>query len=141
MGQLFRKWLEKKTLGLPILDSDSFLETEDDAILRGGDRELGDFAREHMNYVRDKGLDLVARIGGRYVIGEAKFLTDFGGHQKSQFNDALALLKRDEVGAVKVAILDGVLYVRNNSAMFNAVTGGRYNIMSSLVLREYLHSL
>jgi len=141
MGQLFRRWLAEKTLGLPILDRASFVETDEDAILQGGDRELGDFARENMNYVRDKGLDLVARVNDRYVIGEAKFLTDFGGHQKNQFNDAIALLKRDEVDAVKVAILDGVLYVRNNSAMFTAVTGGRYNIMSALVLREYLHSL
>jgi len=31
-------------------------------------------------------LDLVARVRGRYVIGEAKFLTDYGGHQTAQFN-------------------------------------------------------
>jgi len=141
IGPLFRNWLEKRTLGLQLRDKEDFLADEDDAILRGSDRELGAFAREHLNYVGDKGLDLVARIGGRYVIGEAKFLTDYGGHQKTQFNDALVLLRRDEADAVKVAILDGVLYIRNNSSMYRALAGRRYNIMSALVLREYLHSL
>lgn len=29
---------------------------------------------------------------GKYVIGEAKFLTDFGGHQNAQFNDAISMI-------------------------------------------------
>ena len=63
------------------------------------------FAREHLNYTHPKGLDLVARFNGKYVIGEAKFLTDFGGHQNAQFNDAIATIKTPELKAVPIALL------------------------------------
>ena len=39
------------------------------------------YAAKNLDYKSAKGLDLVARFNGKYVIGEAKFLTDFGGHQ------------------------------------------------------------
>lgn len=42
-----------------------------------------------LNY---KGVDFLARFNGKYVVGEAKFLTDFGGHQNAQFDDALSTL-------------------------------------------------
>ena len=35
------------------------------------------FAEKSLGYNRNKGLDFLARINGKYVIGEAKFLTDF----------------------------------------------------------------
>ena len=34
-----------------------------------------DFARRNFGYGRDKGLDFIARYNGRYVIGEAKFIS------------------------------------------------------------------
>ena len=39
------------------------------------------WAKKTLGYTRNKGLDFIARFNGKYVIGEAKFLTDFGGHQ------------------------------------------------------------
>ena len=95
-----------------------------------------------MGYKRNKGLDFVARFNKKYVIGEAKFLTDFGGHQNAQFNDAIDTLK-ENVEAVKIAILDGVLYIGGNSKMYKSITETykNYNIMSALVLREFLYTL
>lgn len=112
-------------------------------VLDGSDSELGDFAREHLNYNRDKGLDFVARFNGKYVIGEAKFLTDFGGHQNAQFSDAVSTLTTKNVKATIIAILDGVLYISGNNKMYRTVTTElkELNIMSSLVLREFLYQM
>lgn len=88
-------------------------------------------------------MDFVGRFNGKLVIGEAKFLTDFGGHQNAQFNDALSTIMSTEINAVKIAILDGVLYIKGNNKMYKSITT-RYknlNIMSSLVLREFLYQL
>jgi hypothetical protein len=76
------------------------------------------------------------------VIGEAKFLTDFGGHQNAQFNDAISTIESN-VNAVKIAILDGILYIKGNNKMFKSIseTYSTYNIMSSLVLREFLYQI
>ena len=77
------------------------------------------------------------------MIGEAKFLTDFGGHQNAQFADAMAMLTDTSSTATKIAILDGVLYIPGNNKMFKDVTKtyGNLNIMSGLVLREFLYQL
>lgn len=78
-----------------------------------------------------------------YVIGEAKFLTDFGGHQYAQFDDAISTLKAKRVKATKIAILDGVLYIEGNNKMhkYLAKHKERFNIISALVLREFLYQL
>ncbi len=91
----------------------------------------------------DKGLDLVARFNGKYIIGEAKFLTDFGGHQNAQFEDAVRLFTQQDLKAIPVAILDGVLYIKGKSKMYRQITTtfSERNIVSALVLREFLYSV
>jgi len=143
IGPLFKRWLNKGTLGLKLLKLQEFQSTKDNAILDGGDAELMRFAKEHLNYDGTKGLDFLARMHGKYVVGEAKFLTDFGGHQNAQFEDAKNLIKNGSIKAIKIAILDGVLYIKGNNKMYKYITNhpDEYNILSSLVLREFLYQI
>lgn len=143
MGPCFRHWVNSGALGLVPVPLDVFLGTHEDAILKASDAEASFFAAEHLHYQREKGLDFVARFGGRYVIGEAKFLTAIGGHQNGQFNDAIATLNAPVENAVKVAILDGILYVPNKGKLYRSITTDlqERNIMSALVLREFLFQL
>ena len=143
IGPLFRRWLNNTSLGIAPVKLDQFVGSNDNAILDAGDAELMHFAREHLNYTHTKGLDLVARFNNQYVIGEAKFLTDFGGHQNAQFNDAISTLHADGVRAIKVAILDGVLYIEGHNSMHRMLTTTLKdeNILSSLVLREFLYQI
>ncbi|MCF0207610.1 MAG: restriction endonuclease [Bacteroidales bacterium] len=143
IGPMFKEWVENKSLGIKPVSLDKFLRTKGDAILSGSDKTMMDFAREELGYKRDKGLDFIARFNGKYVIGEAKFLTDFGGHQNAQFNDAIDTLKAPRVKAEKVAILDGVLYIKGNNKLYKSITEtySNCNIMSALVLRNFLYSL
>ena len=55
----------------------------------------------------------------------------------------MATLADSSTTAVKIAILDGVLYIPGNNKMFKDVvtTYGHLNIMSGLVLREFLYQL
>lgn len=143
IGPLFRRWLNKKSLGIQPVKLEEFLKTKENAILDGSDAEMKSFAQEHLNYNRNKGLDFIARFNGKYIIGEAKFLTDFGGHQNAQFNDAIETLKLKGVKAITIAILDGVLYIKGNNKMYREITTTfkDYNIMSSLVLRDFLYQV
>ena len=142
IGPLFRRWLNKGSLGIKPVPLTEFLSNNENAILSGGDNELMNFAKEHLGYNNNKGLDLVARFNGKYVIGEAKFLTDFGGHQNAQFNDAITTTKT-KVNAITIAILDGVLYIPGNNKMYQSITETYkdQNIMSALVLREFLYQI
>lgn len=142
IGPLFRQWVHEGALGVDILDKDDFIATRSNAVMSGGDAALKAFAHEYLNYNNDKGIDLIAKFNGKYVIGEAKFLTDFGGHQDRQLEDAISLLETPNVEAVKVAILDGVLYIPNNGSMHRILrSNAARNIVSSLILREFLFSL
>ncbi|MCK9616815.1 MAG: restriction endonuclease [Lentimicrobiaceae bacterium] len=143
IGPFFKRWVNSKALGIQPVNFDEFINDNEDAILNGSDKQLMDFASEVLNYKHNKGLDFIARFNGKYVIGEAKFLTDYGGHQNAQFNDAISTVTSENVNAIKIAILDGVLYIRNNSKMYKdiATIHADLHIMSSLVLREFLYQI
>jgi hypothetical protein len=143
IGPMFKEWLHKKSLGIEPVDLKTFTANNDDAVLDGSDRTMMDFARDELNYRHNKGLDFVARFNGKYVIGEAKFLTDFGGHQNAQFADAISTVETPNVKAEKIAILDGVLYIESNNKMHKAITETykNYTILSALVLRNYLYQI
>ncbi len=145
LGPMFKRWLKKGYLGFSLLDVKEFKKTTKDAILIASDEEMKQYAREHLGYNRDKGLDFIARVNGKYVIGETKFLTDFGGHQNAQFEDAKqTLFAPVKKGVIKIAILDGILYIPGNNKMFRSITQGELkdkNILSALILREFLHAI
>ena len=143
IGPMFKDWLRNKSLGINPIGIDTFTSNEDDAILEASDKAMMDFAKKKLNYNRNKGLDLVARFNKKYIIGEAKFLTDMGGHQHTQFDDAIATIEERNVKAIQIAILDGVLYIPGGSKMYKYVSNQymEHNIMSTLVLREYLYQL
>lgn len=142
IGPLFRRWLQRGSLGVPLLAVDKFVATKANAVLWGSDAQLMQYAREHLDYRGAKGLDLVVRFNGTYVIGEAKFLTDFGGHQNAQFEDAKGVLTEKHARAERLAVLDGVLYIKANNKM-HAYLNQRHshNVLSALLLRDFLYQL
>jgi hypothetical protein len=142
IGPMFKNWVKKYDFGIPLMDYARFSDESGDGILIGSDEEMKSFAKDKLGYFHDKGLDFLARIGNRYVIGEAKFLSDFGGHQNAQFNDAIATLNCN-ANAEKIAILDGVLYIKGSNKMYKAITTTykERNIMSALMLKNFLYTL
>lgn len=142
MGPLFRRWLQSGALGVSPTDERTFLHSSGNAILDGSDSQLMEFAKRHLGYNREKGLDFLGRFNGKFVIGEAKFISDEGGHQNDQFLDCITTLDtpvNDNV--VKVGILDGVLYIPGKKKMYTTITTKNVNIMSAIILRDYLYSL
>lgn len=143
MGPMFNRWVLKKSLGILPVSTSDFFNTKENAILGGSDDEKMNFARTHLNYNRNKGLDLVAKFNGKYIIGEAKFLSSDGGSQNSDFEDAISTIETKDTKAIKIAILDGVLYIPSTKKMHKYITNPyqNYYIMSSLVLREFLYQI
>lgn len=141
---MFKNWIRKGTLGFDVLCLDDFSSSDEDAVLDASDKEMEDFARNKLGYKHEKGLDFLARISGKYIIGEAKFLSDFGGHQNAQFNDAISTVSaKVNRGVIKIAILDGVLYIKSNNKMYRDITTSLKdcNIMSALMLKTFLHTI
>jgi len=73
------------------------------------------------------------------LIGETKFLTDFGGHQNAQFNDAINVFKSGAKNCEVIAILDGIIYLERGK-LYNSFLNENKNfpIFSALVLDLFL---
>ena len=143
MGPMFSRWLQNKSLGIKPVSLEIFLSNNENAILGGNDAVLLEFANVHFGYNKEKGLDFIARFNGKYVLAEAKFITDIGGNQDKSFVDIITTIKTDYNGAVCIGILDGIPWLKNKSKYYTDITTKYkdYNIMSSLVLREFLYSI
>ena len=143
IGPMFKRWIEKKSLGIEPIPTADFLSTSSNAILKGRDAELNNFAREHCDYVKNKGLDFVARFNGKYVLGETKFITAIGGNQSNSFTDVITTLTTPVKNAICIGILDGIPWLTGKSPYYTQIvdTYKDYNIMSALVLRNFLYQL
>lgn len=146
IGPMFKNWVDKGSLGYKPISLDEFINTNENAILSASDTEMGEYAKDYCGYEysgsTEKGLDFVARMNNKIVIGETKFLTDFGGHQNAQFDDALNVLNsKVNEDVVKIALLDGVLYIPGNNKMSKEIRRNNGNIMSVLVLNEFLYTI
>lgn len=148
IGPLFKNWLASGALGVKITtDFNEFLNFEGNIILNSGDKAMEQFAKIHLGYQHNKGLDFIGKFNQKIIIGEAKFLTDFGGHQNAQFNDAISTLRStlapSKYVVKTIAILDGVLYIKSQNKMFSYLT--HFNddeiIVSAVLLRDYLFSV
>jgi len=151
IGPLFNDWLVRGSLGAILTNkTDEFLLTNENAIFVGSDNDRTLFAKKYLGYSRDKGLDFLAKFNDKYIIGEAKFLSDFGGSQNSDFEDAELTLRAHinptDKTVMKIAIIDGVLYINSCAGRKPAnKLRNDFNdnevILSSVLLRDYLYSL
>lgn len=149
IGPLFENWINTRTLGCEVTkDPQKFLKSTDNIIYNTNDTAMAKFASEHLGYTRDKGLDFIGKFNNTYILGEAKFLTDFGGHQNAQFEDAISTMryemKKTDKNVKVISILDGVLYIPGKHKMFKKITEEFADdelIISAVLLRDYLYSL
>lgn len=149
IGPMFKKWIDKGILGAPIVkDGEKLLNFNGNCIFNSSDSEMENFAKKYLGFKREKGIDFIAKFNNKYIIAEAKFLTDFGGHQNAQFNDAIDTMqssfkdKKVDNEIIPIAIMDGVLYIQGNNKMYRHLREHPEQIiLSSLVLREFLYSI
>ncbi len=140
IGPLFKRWIPR--IGYPVLAEAEFKEYDQDvAFLQGNDRQLQNFANDYLGCELAKGPDFIARVREKFVVGEAKFLTDYGGHQSAQFRDALELLRGKKGKAVRVAVLDGIVWIEDSTRMYKAVSVLEEIALTALLLKEFLQSL
>jgi len=140
IGTLFKKWIPK--IGYPLLHEAEFEAYDKEiAFLQGGDAQLKDFANRRLGCNLDKGPDFLAKVREIYVIGEAKFLTDYGGHQNAQFEDALRLLRGKKGKAIRIAVLDGVVWIKDGTKMYRTICELKDTALTAILLKRFLESL
>ncbi|MEM3714029.1 MAG: hypothetical protein QW478_11080 [Candidatus Micrarchaeaceae archaeon] len=141
IGQLFRHFLPK--LGYKILPLVEFEQYNGTCILDGGDAELKNYANTKLGCNVKKGLDGIVKKGNKFIIIEAKFLTDFGGHQYAQLEDGLRLIENQEGRAIRLAVLDGVVWLDGKNKMINRIKNLKDDqiALSALLLKNFIDVL
>lgn len=148
IGPLFKRWVNTGALGTEVTDDPLyFLNTDRNLIFNSSDLAMSEFAKIHLGYNHDKGLDFIAKFNNQYILAEAKFLTDFGGHQNAQFNDTISTMCSPLIETGKkvkiISILDGVLYINGNHKMMKSLQSFDDNdvVISAILLRDYLYQI
>ena len=137
LGNSFKHWLPE--LGFPVLSEDEFSKAKGIAILAGGDASLAKYAREKLGSTLTKGIDFVLKKNNRYLIGEAKFLTTPGGEQNGGFEDASSFInKAHEKNVKRIALLDGYIWLKSKSGLYDKIVKNNLDIFSALLLSEYI---
>ena len=138
IGPMFKNWIKKTTFCLPKLDIVDF-DKQKNGIMIASDDQMKNYAKKNFNYAPNKGLDFIAKKEGKFLIGETKFLTDFGGHQNAQFNDAINVFKSGAKNCEFIAIMDGVVYIKRGK-LYNSLLNENknYSIFSALILDLFL---
>jgi len=149
MGELFHNWLT--SLGYPKLEEDSFAnltettdmqgKTHSILMLDGTRRDFRDFVNRELGCGLEKELDILVKVKGEYIIGEAKYFSGFGGHQNDQFEDALSFLLNVQGEAARVAVLDGVVWLDTRNKMCLKVRRLESIAMSALLLPRFLEEV
>lgn len=144
LGSMFQKWLKNK---FNFVEYEKF-ESMEMAFLEGGDIALKSYAEDRLRCsfgMQGKGLDFLLKVEDKYVIGTAKFITEFGGSQDNQFSEALNLLTvKCDGNVLKVALIDGVVWISNNKVLkIEKILKEHVDrfCFSSLLLEEFIGTL
>ena len=139
LGYSFKRWL--RTLNYPFLNKDEFANYKGIAFLEGSDKKLKQFAVEELGVKElKKGIDFVLKTKNKFILGEAKFLTDYGGTQNNQFRDAISVAKIKRGNIVGIAVLDGIVWFESNAYMHRTVKSTDGIALSALLLEEFIRS-
>jgi hypothetical protein len=140
LGHSFKDWL--MSIGYRFLEEDEFKKHKGIAFLGGSDTKLKSFANRELKIKNlKKGLDFILKINNKFIVGEAKFLTDHGGTQNNQFNDAVMVSKIKNDKVIGIAVLDGIVWFDSGNYMSRKVRKINGVALSTLLLKDYIKSL
>ena len=138
-GAQFKQWARKS---FPHVGIKEFEASQKGIVfLAASEKILRDYANANFGAGLKKRPDFVAKSGTRYVVGEAKFLSAEGGEQRGGFEDAVTVAAHPAGKAVKVSVLDGIVWLESQSGFYQHIDNSSLNVFSTLLLREFLEPL
>jgi hypothetical protein len=137
LGHSFKRWL--RTLNYPFLEENEFKESSHIVFLEGSDIKLEKFANNNLGIKNlKKGIDFILKIKNKFILGEAKFLTDYGGTQNNQFRDAMNVAKIKKDNIIGIAVIDGIVWFKSNAYMHRTIKSFNGVALSALLLEEFI---
>ena len=143
MGPRFKNWLRRhfQPRGFAFLPAYEFSNYQGKAFLDASDTKISEYANTNLGCQITRGRDLLAKVGDKFVIGEARFLSTTGGSQSRDVRETVNFAK-DKVGRIiKVAVLDGIVWFDNSMLQVIQDLDNDEPGLSALLLEDFLESL
>ncbi len=143
MGPRFKNWLRKHFTprGYKFLSEYAFSNYQGEAFLNGGDTAITRYANNNLGCKITRGRDFLVKVKDKFVIGEARFLSDSGGSQRRDVRETIDFAK-DVIGdVIKLAVLDGAPWFDNDMLSVIQSLEDDEPGLSGLLLDEFLESL
>lgn len=145
MGPMFTNWLRNN---FDLLELDDFRNSSEGIVVLQSSEEIGKtFVNSELRQNLEKRPDLVAKVNDTYIVGEAKWIGSPGGNQNKQVVEVINLCRNQRGNVIRVGIIDGFPWAikKFNGEIINdktcvQVQESEYDILSALLLREYLES-
>lgn len=103
---------------------------------------MKEFASKELGLKRlNRRPDFILKVNGKFILGEAKFLTDYGGTQNNQFDGALKMTRIKKDNVFGIAVIDGIVWFKSNSYMHRTVKKLNGNVFTALLLEEFIKDL
>lgn len=154
LGATFKSWIKDKFTTYPFRIVDDYnklprCENKDICIYAGPDEEIAKFIRDYLNLQEPaEGFfdrDLIIKVKGMYIIGEARFMSTPGGSQTRDLDNTLRFIEIMETitsnNIKAIALLDGIMWFHKPyiKKIKQSAIGDRV-VMSALFLKDYLLS-
>jgi len=145
MGPMFTNWLRNN---FELLDIEEFRNSTAGIFILNSSEEGGKaFINNELHQDLAKRPDLVAKVNSTYIVGEAKWIGSPGGNQNKQVVEVVNFCKKQRGEVIRVGIIDGFPWAvyKSDGTIINdktcvQVQECEYNIISALLLKDYLNS-
>jgi len=139
LGNSFENWIH--TINYPFLEERKFKNYNKIAFLKGSGAKLKQFTIRELGVRKlTRRPDFILKAGNKFIVGEAKFLTDYGGTQNNQFDGAIKMTKIKNPRVIGLAVLDGIVWFRSNAYMHRVVKRLKGAVLSALLLKKFINS-
>ena len=141
---MFKWWLAINPIGTRIFtNTDDFIDSTEDGFLLATDPMMKQAALRLCNYNHQKFPDFLGRFNKKMVIGVAGFITKKGKNQRKQLLATCQMLDDDSIKAIRIAILDGLIFLPTHKNLLGLVTDNNspHYVLSALLLNTFLYSL
>ena len=145
-GPMFRAWSLRAFRSLPLGEFQRSCKGV--YLLNASEEDSFTFVRETLRQALSKRPDLVAKVKGLYILGEAKWVGEPGGNQGKQVDEVLRFCSLQRGAVRRVGIVDGFPWavfdkksgiINNKEAV--KIQESEYDVLSALLLRDYFQAL
>jgi len=143
MGSMFRSWIKNYFInnGYRFVSPYEFENTQSYVFLNASNAKILEYVNSRLRIQLSKGRDFLAKMGGKIIIGEARFLSTKGGSQTRDLDETLSFVRTTKKHLIAVAVLDGIVWFDRSYVKKLSELADDEPALSAILLKDFLESI